>query len=314
MKIDRLGAHLQAFAEMIQQRKTLQLCARYGTGAISKLPAEMVQMIEDFLIDSERERAQAAWTSELRCYEDMCDEIDHFSMDELDQAHEMYHDADPKCECSEMYPYVKDISSDLEAAEEVCGFMDDSLSDLGIARHNTRSRLWEDKIIKRPSFFSQQEELLATYFGINVWVSQGCHCYLGEALDRSLGTPVAYLTLPAASTQHKCWEKIIPNRDESRRDASMPPSTPPTQSSLERFPRAMRLLDLVPYDLRSPLSTETPDGEDVNSADEAAKAKDVNSVDVASRAPTWTPQLTLLQRLKAQKCVSREGVWKWQDS
>jgi hypothetical protein len=75
VRIDKLGAHLEAYANTLPVVTALRLCNRLGKGAscyIKKLPIELVETIEQFVLDSERERCLAFWSKELKCWKEEC--------------------------------------------------------------------------------------------------------------------------------------------------------------------------------------------------------------------------------------------------
>lgn len=76
--VKKLGAHLEAYVNLLPAIETLRLGHRYGRGTtcmISELPAELITWIEDLLIAEERRRLLREWADDLRCYEQFCDRM-----------------------------------------------------------------------------------------------------------------------------------------------------------------------------------------------------------------------------------------------
>jgi hypothetical protein len=60
VRIDILGAHLEAHVETLLTISALRLCNKFGSGPqcfVNKLPAELVSIIEDFVVEPVRKRA-----------------------------------------------------------------------------------------------------------------------------------------------------------------------------------------------------------------------------------------------------------------
>lgn len=73
--VARLGVHLQAYVDLLPVINTLRLCNRYGKGmqvAVTKLPVEIVTVIERYLIDDTRAQLRDVWEAAFRCWEHRC--------------------------------------------------------------------------------------------------------------------------------------------------------------------------------------------------------------------------------------------------
>lgn len=88
--VDILGAHLEAYVNMQPTLQMIRLCNRFGQGdcGISRLPIELVEQVEQYLLEQEREKQRFAWAQDMACSEKSCEILDHFSPDEV---HEIYH-------------------------------------------------------------------------------------------------------------------------------------------------------------------------------------------------------------------------------
>lgn len=84
VQITELGAHLQAYVEMQPTIAAIRLCNRLGQGPaayITKLPVELVYMVEEMLMHDVRRRAECTWEESFECFEDRCRPIDHLQQD-----------------------------------------------------------------------------------------------------------------------------------------------------------------------------------------------------------------------------------------
>ena len=84
----QLGAHLEAYVEMKPAMDTLRLCNRFGRGQeayITKLPQELISMIELELVRELRIHYHSHWGDELCCLEQDCELYDHFSLEEIEE-------------------------------------------------------------------------------------------------------------------------------------------------------------------------------------------------------------------------------------
>lgn len=85
VKVEVLGANLEAYINLLPIIQTLRLCNRFGRGApISRLPAELLLLVEDVLVAQEREITQKAWTRDYQCFSSRCADDDHFSQSEVE--------------------------------------------------------------------------------------------------------------------------------------------------------------------------------------------------------------------------------------
>lgn len=72
-----LGAHLEAYIKTWPILMTLRLCSRVSKGnTIQKLPAELLQLIESYLIRNGREEN---WNSLFNCFKKVCEGSDHLT-------------------------------------------------------------------------------------------------------------------------------------------------------------------------------------------------------------------------------------------
>lgn len=91
VRITEFGAHLQAYLEQKPVITALRLCHRFGQGGeafIAKLPKELIDMVEEELLMSARQRALANWEGDFACFENRCDSKTHLAPDELEEMRE----------------------------------------------------------------------------------------------------------------------------------------------------------------------------------------------------------------------------------
>lgn len=81
MRADLLGASLEAYANRRPVLNALRLCRRFGRGEnvhITKLPQELVTVIEKFIAQDGREKTTDEWVTDFRCLEARCDLVEHY--------------------------------------------------------------------------------------------------------------------------------------------------------------------------------------------------------------------------------------------
>ncbi|KAM0701675.1 hypothetical protein Q7P35_010584 [Cladosporium inversicolor] len=60
VRVEQLGAHLEAYIATLPTITTLRLCNRFGASDdchINRLPVELVKLIEEYIVEPEREKA-----------------------------------------------------------------------------------------------------------------------------------------------------------------------------------------------------------------------------------------------------------------
>lgn len=91
--IQLLGPHLEAYVQIRPVLHQIRLCHRFGRGAnahLHKLPQELLEMVVDNLLQSNRDEfaAYSEWSEPFRCYQRLCEPIDHFDEEEFQEARE----------------------------------------------------------------------------------------------------------------------------------------------------------------------------------------------------------------------------------
>lgn len=185
VKVPRLGAHLEAYHELLPTIYTVRLCNRYGTGPkahITKLPVEMIYHIESFLIQAKRAKLLPGWVADFGCWRDKCHPIDHMSdaaiLEIYNQSTEgMSEDFDieegflVRCEASEVTPSIREYVTD-----EVAQWSDEGEWGNCAGRTRWRERVGHPPATGRGSF-DKFAVILRKDFGLDVWIS---HTQEGE--------------------------------------------------------------------------------------------------------------------------------------
>jgi hypothetical protein len=90
VNITTLGANLEAYSNIDPQVRVLRLAHRFGSGPLSKMPQEIIEMIIDEAQQLERRRTRPVWNSEFLCFQGKCGPRYHYMSDEYDIAEESY--------------------------------------------------------------------------------------------------------------------------------------------------------------------------------------------------------------------------------
>ncbi|KAK4545953.1 hypothetical protein LTR36_002517 [Oleoguttula mirabilis] len=226
VKVETLGAHLEAYINLQLTITMLRLCNQFGKGDeafITRLPVELLKQIEEILLRHERADTCKGWTEDCRCFQALCAPTDHHDTEVLE---EMYREA----------------------------FYDDFIE----SDHETKAR-WYDRAGKPTEtargFFSQHKDLLLKHFGLEVWIAHKQHNKARRQWeDGSLfRSTTAYMTLPVSESASKEWDVDYEDNDWSGRSRlptevgyafSLAEPIKPPRKSLRRFPRAMKTLGL----------------------------------------------------------------------
>jgi len=263
VRVDQLRAHLEVYVDTIPEITALRLCNRFGTGDnchINKLPIELVGLIEEHIVGPEREDALVTCSRMLKHCEGSCEPFDHYYEEELyhlyhstygclnkgcEMGHprdwfECYHD---ECEGEECPAWRLTHASDLKVRKQL-----DELSDVQYIHHNDlRERCniyredFEASFDEDGAFFKENRELLNNHFGLSIWTGKIRPLSMSEEHT----TTTAYLTLPNNTTRHEKWQRELFMKAENI-GYGMPVNVgaPPTEHSLSRFPRALKILGL----------------------------------------------------------------------
>lgn len=245
VKVEVLGAHLQAYIDLLPTINTLRLCNRFGQGPnayISKLPLELVQKVEKYLVEGERQERLVEWNRVKKCFECTCDDTDHFTEEEIHRIFDHHYDC-----C-----WNDDGLSDGWKQGRFSELVDfDQWYDIHCKRRND----WAHKV-SRPSsqqhgFFSESQDIMYKHFGLNVWTSvvrleEQNYVIECDATETTIG----YLTLPPRSSASEDWSLSMSELEcgdwklETGCGMVIENTAQPSKQSLKRFPRAMKILGL----------------------------------------------------------------------
>ena len=311
MRVEQLGAHLEAYVATLPTITTLRLCNRFGTGNdchVNRLPVELVKLVEEQIVEPERERALLTWSRQHRCYEERCTLFDHYS-ETQEEVYQIYHalygcvdDKDcgvdehsfcghGKCEGNQCPAWKFDQKSDYAVAEQIC--RDDGLPEwTEVCSDQTEE--WQQNIGRFAGhdggIFKEQQELLLNHFGIFVWLGRFFVSKNASHLVPCSPVTTAHLALPGSSTRRKDWC----TNEDNRADFDMPLEVGPlpTAQSLSRFTRALKLLGLQawrhPSQKAKPALSPPSGGAAVSGTDDET---------------TLQPQLTLLVSACDHDCL-----------
>ena len=300
VRIDKLGAHLEAYIKTQPTVIALRLCGRFGSGPhchINKLPVELIGAIETFIVEPARVEALETWSTEYRCFEVKCDLIDdHFTHEE---QRAMYLRA--TCdECSEDDDCTCGYSTDAETAEKLRETLLPYVnhSDYWVSSHDTKCHNWTAKVDTHlpTCIFNEHQAFVRSHFGIDVWTSnvrlprQRSTLEADKwKLDESSNTTVAYMTLPNNASSCEDWLSGMYDDVKLQSGYAMPLKlgAAPTRASLRRFQRALNLLGLEVF------IHPTQKGTVISAPPGAQSSDSADAVD--GSAADW-PQLTLLTR------------------
>ena len=277
VKVEVLGAHVEAYCDILPTLYTVRLCNRYGKGPnahITKLPVEMVHHIEAFLVQAKRATVLPQWVQDFRCWTGKCKLIDH-----LDDAAilELYNERkrdwtpgslefdeedEERDEESAFYrAYNKMITPDkvvTPSIRECIADMTDSWADEGeydpcVGQDRWRARVGQPTSLERGKF-DQYRVILQRDFGLDVWVN---HVQTDDEPVRGdcsvSHSTIAYFRLPDVTGCVHFHEAELsdihysPNREKSESAGAVTLKLPatPSEKSLARFDHALKTLDLV---------------------------------------------------------------------
>jgi hypothetical protein len=303
---EKLGAHVQAHVETSPIIAALRLCNRFGNGAnsyIHKLPIELVERIEKFVVEPERERHLVHWSKLKKCWEGKCILKDDHPIPEQEPC--------PCFDCARVECKFKDHPLNLNghvclAEPSGCYLINWRFRPACIKRTESRKETWKE-ICKQnkqsyedeftDGYLNLQGTLLRKHFGIGIWVTQ-------TAFNVDKWAVLAYLTLPYPSQRYERWEERLDSTLGSDSGIGIPLhiGAAPSAASLKRFDKALKRLGLKLFIHRSQKHAEALEvGEDEDEVSESeeevseGEEKTARSDKVPDAAGAW-PQLTLLMQ------------------
>ncbi|KAI6793218.1 hypothetical protein KC332_g12521 [Hortaea werneckii] len=216
VKVEVLGAHLEAYINLQPTINTLRMCHRFGKGndvAITRLPVELLSEVEEYLVARERRKTRKAWNADFRCFQLKCQRKDHFTQSELDEVvqeyeeeleeHHRLYDCEGSCCDSEVDTEdEKDIdeevgesAADDDEDEEVDDDAYDEMTNAMLRDyidesyryvHYDRRSGWCDRLGAPTSssrgIFHEQAEFFLQHFGLETWT---IHLHVSAPPDNS---------------------------------------------------------------------------------------------------------------------------------
>ena len=304
MRIDKLGAHLEAYIQTLPTIIALRLCGRFGTGPrchINKLPSELISEIEKFVVEPARVEALETWSSEYRCFELKCDIVDdHFT---LEDQHKLCHSATLSvCFGESDCPFGRGIGDKMIAEHRTALVYHVDKSFFWTEPHITKVRKWVKRTDTERSncIFNEHREFVRNQFGIDIWTSNvRIPPLINHQADEqwkqgeSQRTAMAYMTLPDKASSREDWLGDVYDHGKLQSGYAMPVKVGavPTEASLRRLPRAMNILglDVFIHPTQKGTVISTPPGVQSSGVTGAVDESVVG----------W-PQLTLLTRCRME--------------
>lgn len=326
VKVELLGAHLEAHLKTWPTIEILRLCNRFGKGpatAVQRLPVELLQHIESFLVADARAEVAPEWQTDFQCFEQTCRDIDHLDRAQKQEYYDLYLKEQKEMSPDSSHEDVPLTAEELErVVDEECCIEYDDIATAHYHRTNSWLRRVGGPSSEFPSFFANHTDMLQRHFGLEVWASTVRNGDDNGERDDPAETTVAYLILPRSRTRSEWWQ---PDADRVWRSAAQGetgygvPVTDlhePSENSLRRFQRALRILGLEVWVSRSqkgktlgmPLPSQMCTDK-ASAADTEDRAKDKKGGLVEATGPkkkgayhasSW-PQLTLLMRGLVQR-------------
>lgn len=169
-----LGASLKAYIDTLPVTNQLRLCNRFGQGNqafITKLPVELLGLVEYYVKRPVRKGFRAGWKKDLKCFEQKCSFLDHLSWEQKLEIYQVWADqmgvySEPPRE----EPTEKDVNAVVEE------MMDEDKVDDDFSVHWARRSDWEQRMLhskngKGRGFFGENRDLVVQHFGIG-WLQR----------------------------------------------------------------------------------------------------------------------------------------------
>ncbi|GAB7337268.1 hypothetical protein MBLNU457_g2636t2 [Dothideomycetes sp. NU457] len=213
--MSQLAAHLEAYKEFKPVLQAFRLCRRFGKGTLTKLPAELMIMIEKEVLRKPFAAAYDRWETMNTCFEDRCDPMSHFAgtdyEDLIEQVMQDLYTSHPNVDfnCLEEDMDGSYYTSEEGAACECDGHKKYRKTLARIAKyevadipshHDIRYGGWQDKV--REDFLEGAlSKILRNDFGLEAF-------YKHHEMDPEPGSTwhkaitICYLTLPSTPAKH----------------------------------------------------------------------------------------------------------------
>lgn len=253
VRVEVLGAHLEAYIDLLPTINTLKLCHRFGNPSttFAKLPKELVLEIERLMIVEARAKHLPAWEADFDCYQQLCEPIEHLTEEALEELHQ-------RVVAGEISENGDGEDGDVGARTKQ--YLADEQHEW-IDEHEECVKSWQLRIGEwdnEDAIFIRHAGLISRHFGLEIWIS-GVHLegpgeseYWEGIDDYSIETTIAYLTLPNTRRGSREWparetEVLHGSCVESGHGLPVKMPAPLSASARKRFERMMAVLGLEPY-------------------------------------------------------------------
>lgn len=285
--IVQLGSSFEAFVNLQSTFITLRLCCRYGKGheghkaAVTRLPLEVLERIEQYLLDDERHKLSPEWIRQFKCWDSTCLPHEHFPPEvrvkmyndivwewaKWEPFEVMFEEAFQSGQ-DETPPTRSLTRQQLKRLDIVLSDLDMGVHSVACEEHFERKTLWEGKVGEvggdSRGIFTTHSKLFSSRFGLNVWISHVQKAnpdHIFDEADDELGgifySTKAYLTLPSSismetefgrnhDSESDTWLSTGPS--EAGATMSVTALDLPSKQMFERFSKAMRFLRLSPVE------------------------------------------------------------------
>ena len=198
-------------------------------------------MIEDFLMIHARAECWDKWCTRRRCYDEMCEPVDHLPPDRLREIFRQTMHNDPDCDSREPTDEeARVIERKVKRSSARC-----------VDEHWSRINAWLAKTTKTDGIFDVQSTLFRRLFGLDIWTLRVEELSVDRQPSQAA---VAYLILLESSTQIRGLNETERGGRSIERayEILVKLSSAPTGHSIGRFDRALGILGItaIGYPLR----------------------------------------------------------------
>ncbi|KAJ8118122.1 hypothetical protein OPT61_g838 [Boeremia exigua] len=281
-----LCASLDTFAALLPHVQTLRLCHRFGSGSLSTLPLELLDLILKMLYESVQAELKRPWDSDFACFQGLCTSPSHLMVDDNEverlwndmfgPEHKLLHEEKEKYDDDEeeesQYTASYEIHEKRDMVEDALGESWDYRYEMIVEAHQDIRQRWLDKLCpckKRSSLNTNAQQTavlqktLRSHFGLEVFFlhesfSARMKHFLPDAddiEDQGLFTS-CFLTLPrkltadtvSRSGSAKRNNKLFMNDDERTafRQKLDVGKLTVSEKDSYSFTRALRILNIQP--------------------------------------------------------------------
>jgi len=310
-------ARFEAYINTKDVMLTLEMCNRFGRGSkayITRVQAEVIQSIGGFLTEMERKEELDECYQEQACWSSTCESMDHFDSKNIE--HMYFAHLDDGCNCE------KKADFSASGKNSGCGAFVErvEVAENDCAIHNTRSDAWEQRLGCSTSgnhgIFDRAKGFLQRDFGLRVWTShiQRDHEDAQTSLEHGLDPKTAvWLILPNSRIITRKYKEREPywvasggsqyTPTESGYQCSIILPEKPSEKSLQRWPRALRILGLEGIASDLPELYASKVDRDAADMKDSEATRTLNGSDQMAGADVYgQPTLRLLVSCRSEPC------------